>query len=199
MTELFRPISYLASEAEDRPECIGRAVPGVDIRVVAEDGAESGEADAGELWIRTPAALQGYWNDAAPVLEDGWFRTGDLARVSADGFVEITGRLRERILRGGYSVFPQEVEAVLAEHPDVAEAAVVGVPHPELGEEVAAFVVAKAGANPGAGTLAAYCQDRLARFKYPRHVRFVPELPKGATGKVLKAELLKGWGWGKGG
>ena len=199
MTELFRPISYLASEAEDRPECIGRAVPGVDVRVVAEAGAESGEADAGELWIRTPAALQGYWNDAAPVLEDGWFRTGDLARVSADGFVEITGRLRERILRGGYSVFPQEVEAVLAEHPDVAEAAVVGVPHPELGEEVAAFVVAKAGANPGAGTLAAYCQDRLARFKYPRHVRFVPELPKGATGKVLKAELLKGWGWGKGG
>ena len=199
MTELFRPISYLASEAKDWPECIGRAVPGVDIRVVAEEGAESGEADAGELWIRTPAALQGYWNDPAPVLEDGWFRTGDLARVSAEGFVEITGRLRERILRGGYSVFPQEVEAVLAEHPDVAEAAVVGVPHPELGEEVAAFVVAKAGTSPESGSLAAYCKERLARFKYPRHIRIVTELPKGPTGKVLKAELLKGWGWGKGG
>ena len=193
MTELFRPISYLASEAEDRPECIGRAVPGVDIRVVAEEGAESGEADAGELWIRTPAALQGYWNDPAPALEEGWFRTGDLARVSADGFVEITGRLRERILRGGYSVFPQEVEAVLAEHPDVAEAAVVGVPHPELGEEVAAFVVAKAGTSPRPDDLAAYCADRLARFKYPRHIRVVPELPKGPTGKVLKPELLRGW------
>lgn len=198
MTELFRPISYLASEPEDRPECIGRAVPGVDIRVVAHEGEESGEGDTGELWIRTPAALQGYWNDPAPVLEDGWFRTGDLARISGDGFVEITGRLRERILRGGYSVFPQEVEAVLAEHPDVAEAAVVGVPHPELGEEVAAFVVAKPGTSPGTDTLAAYCAERLARFKYPRHVRFVPELPKGATGKVLKAELLRGWSAEKG-
>ncbi len=193
MTELFRPISYLASEAEDRPECIGRAVPGVDIRVVAEEGAGFVEGDTGELWIRTPAALQGYWNDPAPVLEDGWFRTGDLARISAGGFVEITGRLRERILRGGYSVFPQEVEAVLAEHPDVAEAAVVGVPHPELGEEVAAFVVAKPDTSPEPDSLAAYCADRLARFKYPRHIRFVAELPRGATGKVLKAELVRGW------
>ncbi len=193
MTELFRPISYLASEAEDRPECIGRAVPGVDLRVGADEGIGSGEGDVGELWIRTPAALQGYWNDPAPVLEDGWFRTGDLARVSADGFVEITGRLRERILRGGYSVFPQEVEAVLAEHPEVAEAAVVGVPHPELGEEVAAFVVAKVGTVPETGSLAAYCKERLARFKYPRHIRVVPELPKGPTGKVLKPELLEGW------
>ena len=193
MTELFRPISYLASEPEDRPECIGRAVPGVEIRVVADEGVESAEADAGELWIRTPAALEGYWNDPAPVMEDGWFRTGDLARISDGGFVEITGRLRERILRGGYSVFPQEVEAVLAEHPDVAEAAVVGVPHPELGEEVAAFVVAKAGASPGTDSLAAHCRDRLARFKYPRHIRMVPELPKGPTGKVLKGELLRGW------
>ena len=181
MTELFRPISYLASEPEDRPECIGRAVPGVDIRVVAEEGVATGEGGTGELWIRTPA------------LEDGWFRTGDLARISAGGFVEITGRLRERILRGGYSVFPQEVEAVLVEHPDVAEAAVVGVPHPELGEEVAAFVVAKPGTSPGTDALAAYCADRLARFKYPRHIRFVSELPKGATGKVMKADLARGW------
>ena len=127
-----------------------------------------------------------------PVLEDGWFRTGDLARISPGGFVEITGRLRERILRGGYSVFPQEVEAVLAEHPDVAEAAVVGVPHAELGEEVAAFVVAKPGTSPGTDSLAAYCADRLARFKYPRQIRVVPELPKGPTGKVVKAELLRG-------
>ena len=191
--------------------------PGVEVRVVASEGvadngasagegdtradmgeagigeADTEEADTGELWIKTPAALTGYWNDPTPVLEDGWFRTGDLARITAAGFVEITGRLRERILRGGYSVFPQEVEAVLAEHPDVAEAAVVGVPHPELGEEVAAFVVAKPGASPGAGALAAWCADRLARFKYPRHIRLVSGLPKGATGKVMKAELLKGW------
>lgn len=197
MTELFRPISYQAGEEDDRPESIGRAVPGVEVRVAATEEALSGEAGAGELWIRTPAALQGYWNDPAPVLTDGWFRTGDLARISADGFVEITGRLRERILRGGYSVFPQEVEAVLTAHPEVAEAAVVGAPHADLGEEVAAFVVLKPGARAGADQLAGYCKDRLARFKYPRHIRFVPELPKGATGKVLKAELLRGWRSGK--
>ena len=113
------------------------------------------------------------------------------------GFVEITGRLRERILRGGYSVFPQEVEAVLAAHPDVAEAAVVGVPHADLGEEVAAFVVLKPEASTAAEGVADYCQARLARFKYPRHIRFVSELPKGPTGKVLKVELLRCWGSGK--
>lgn len=202
MTELFRPVSYLAEDEDDRPESVGRAVPGVEARVAGEgavgkDGAGSGEGGTGELWIRTPAALEGYWNDPAPALTDGWFRTGDLARISGDGFVEITGRLRERILRGGYSVFPQEVEAVLAAHPEVADAAVVGVPHPDLGEEVAAFVVARPGANPRADELAAYCAARLARFKYPRHVRLVPELPRGATGKVLKAELVRGWTAGR--
>ena len=197
MTELFRPISYLAAEEDDRPESIGRAVPGVEAKVVADGTAGSGEDGAGELWIKTPAALQGYWNDPSPVLTDGWFRTGDLARFSGRGFVEITGRLRERILRGGYSVFPQEVEAVLAAHPDVAEAAVVGVPHADLGEEVAAFVVLKPEASTAAEGVADYCQARLARFKYPRHIRFVSELPKGPTGKVLKGELLRCWGSGK--
>ena len=198
MTELFRPISYLAMEEDDRPESIGRAVPGVEAKVVAEGTAGSGEDGAGELWIRTPAALQGYWNDSSPVLTDGWFRTGDLARIAVGGFVEITGRLRERILRGGYSVFPQEVEAVLAGHPDISEAAVVGVPHVDLGEEVAAFVVLKPGASAVAEGIVGYCQNRLARFKYPRHIRFVPALPKGPTGKVFKAELLRGWRSGKG-
>lgn len=199
MTELFRPISYLAAEEDDRPESIGRAVPGVEAKVVADETAGSGEDGAGELWIRTPAALQGYWNDSSPVLTDGWFRTGDLARLSDGGFVEITGRLRERILRGGYSVFPQEVEAVLAAHPDLAEVAVAGVPHADLGEEVAAFVVLKPGARATAEDIADHCQARLARFKYPRCIRFVPELPKGPTGKVLKAKLLRCWGSGKAG
>lgn len=197
MTELFRPISYLAREDDDRPECIGRAVPGVETKVVPEETAAAGEEGAGELWIRTPAALQGYWNDPSPVLTDGWFRTGDLARISGAGYVEITGRLRERILRGGYSVFPQEVEAVLAVHPGVAEAAVVGVPHADLGEEVAAFLVLKPGAGAGADAISAHCEARLARFKYPRHIRFVAELPKGPTGKVLKAKLVEDWAPGK--
>lgn len=193
MTELFRPISYLAAEDNDRSDSIGRAVPGVQVKVVAErDDISRGEG-AGELWIRTPAALQAYWNDPSPVFVDRWFRTGDLARISNDGFVEIVGRLRERILRGGYSVFPREVEAVLEAHPDVSEAAVVGVPHNELGEEVAAFVVVRRGAMSEVTDIADYCKDHLARFKYPRYLRLVSDLPKGPTGKVLKEELLRVW------
>jgi long-chain acyl-CoA synthetase len=111
--------------------------------------------------------------------------------VSADGWVRITGRKRERILRGGYSVFPPEVESVLLGHPDVAEAAVLGVPHPELGEEVAAFVALRPGARATADELVEYCRDHLAAFKYPRRVRLLPALPRGATGKVLKGELRR--------
>jgi long-chain acyl-CoA synthetase len=137
--------------------------------------------------------MQGYVNspeETREVLtEDGWFRTGDLATVSRDGWVEIVGRKRERILRGGYSVFPQEVEALLLTHPAVAEAAVVGVPHPELGEEVAAFVALRPDASAEPHDLIAYCKDRLAAFKYPRQVTILPTLPRSATGKILKASL----------
>jgi len=194
MTELFRPISYLASDAEDRPDAIGRAVPGVDLRVVDDAGEPVAPGDVGELHVRTPAAMDGYLNapaDTAAVLGDGWFHTGDLASVTADGWVCIAGRKRERILRGGYSVFPPEVESVLLEHPDVAEAAVVGLPHPELGEEVAAFVALRPGARANAAALTAYCRDRLAAFKYPRSVTVVKALPRSATGKVLKAQLTR--------
>jgi long-chain acyl-CoA synthetase len=107
------------------------------------------------------------------------------------------GRKRERILRGGYSVFPQEVERVLLSHPAIAEAAVVGVPSPDLNEEVAAFVTLKPGAAAGADELSRYCQEHLAHFKFPRHVVIVDELPKGAAGKVIKAELIKGRYWGQ--
>jgi long-chain acyl-CoA synthetase len=194
MTELFRPISYLAADAEDRPDAIGRAVPGVELQIV-DDAGRPLEAEAiGELLIRTPAALDGYLGaplDTTAARGDGWFHTGDLASVTVDGWVRITGRKRERILRGGYSVFPPEVESVLLGHPEVAEAAVVGLPHPELGEEIAAFVALRPGARTNADELAAYCRDRLAAFKYPRRVTLVAALPRSATGKVLKAELTR--------
>ena len=195
MTELFRPISYLAADADDHADAIGRAVPGVELRVVDDAGRALDADDVGELLIRTPAALDGYLGapvDTPAALEDGWFHTGDLASVTADGWVRITGRKRERILRGGYSVFPPEVESVLLGHPEVAEAAVVGLPHPELGEEVAAFVALRPGARANADDLTAYCRDRLAAFKYPRHVTLVTALPRSATGKVLKGELASG-------
>jgi long-chain acyl-CoA synthetase len=182
MTELFRPISYLAGDAAESPEAIGRAVPGVEVRIVDD-----------ELWIKSPAAMEGYLNDRKETREvlrpDGWFRTGDLATMSASGEVRIVGRQRERILRGGHSVFPQEVETVLLTHPAVVEAAVVGVPHPELGEEVAAFVALRPGSATRPDELVLYCRERLAAFKYPREVTLVATLPRSAAGKILKSRL----------
>jgi long-chain acyl-CoA synthetase len=192
MTELFRPVSYLADDAADLPDAIGRAVPGVEARVVDTAGHALAPGEAGELWIRTPAAMDGYLHAEAEtraVLQDGWFKTGDLATISPDGFVSVVGRVKDLILRGGYSVVPGEVEAALLDHPAVAEAAVVGTPHAELGEDVAAFVTLRPGARADADELVAFCRERLAAFKYPRRVSIVTELPKGATGKVLKWQL----------
>jgi long-chain acyl-CoA synthetase len=190
--ELFRPISYLADDARDLPDAIGRAVPGVELRVVDDEGGARGAGDTGELWIRSPAAMDGYLRapeETAAVLQDGWFKTGDLATVSVEGWVSIVGRKKELILRGGYSVAPGEVEATLLSHPAIAEAAVVGVSHPELGEEVAAFVTLRAGTQASPDELVAYCKERLTAFKYPRRVSIVASLPKSATGKILKSRL----------
>jgi long-chain acyl-CoA synthetase len=193
MTELFRPISYFADDPTDFPDAVGKPVPGVEIRIV-ESGETKARGAAGELLIKSPAAMNGYLGDSEEtesVLENGWFKTGDLANISPEGFVQIVGRKRERILRGGYSIFPQEVEAVLLSHPAVAEAAVVGVSSPELGEEVAAFVALKPTAHATAEELLDHCKQRLARFKYPRQVNILKELPKGPTGKILKSELAE--------
>jgi long-chain acyl-CoA synthetase len=192
MTELFRPISYLADDTVDLPDAIGRPVPGVEVRVVDDEGHACGGGEVGELWIRSPAAMDGYLRsdeETRAVMPDGWFRTGDLAQVSSAGFVSIVGRKKELILRGGYSVVPGEVEATLLDHAAVAEAAVVGIPDAALGEEVAAFVTLRPGARANAEELVAFCRERLAAFKYPRRVSVVSELPKGATGKVLKWQL----------
>jgi len=181
MTELFRPISYQAADPTESPDSIGWPVPGVEIRIVDD-----------ELWIKSPSAMEAYVNapdETREVLVDGWFRTGDLATVSAEGLVTIVGRKRERILRGGYSVFPPEVEAVLLTHPAVAEAAVLAVPHPELGEEVAAFVALRPDSRATADELVAHCRERLAAFKYPRRLVVLDALPKSPTGKVLKGKL----------
>ena len=192
MTELFRPISYLAGDPAERPEAIGRAVPGVELRVVDDDGATLAPGEVGELRVRSPARLEGYLNapDGLDALAgDGWFATGDLARIADDGLVSIVGRKKDLILRGGYSVSPPEVEAVLLTHPAVGEAAVVGLPHPDLGEEVAAFVVLRAHARAEPDELVAHCASRLAAFKCPRQVRLVASLPRGETGKVQKWRL----------
>lgn len=193
MTELFRPISYLAGDPRDLPDAIGRPVPGVELRIVAEDGRQLGPGDVGELWISSPAALDGYLG--APeatraALDDGWFKTGDLAALTTDGFVRIVGRKKDLILRGGYSVVPAEVEAVLLAHPAVAEAAVVAMPHAELGEDIAAYVTLRPAVRAEADDLVAHCRARLAAFKYPRQVTIVADLPRSPTGKILKSRLV---------
>ncbi len=193
MTELFRPISYLAGEATDLPDAIGRAVPGVEVRAADESGCSVPAGEVGELWIKSPAAMEGYLDapeETRAVLEDGWFKTGDLVSLRPDGFLRIAGRKRELILRGGYSVFPAEVEAALLTHPAVAEAAVIGVAHAELGEEVVAFATLRPGSTAQPEELIGHCKERLAAYKYPRRIVLVDQLPMGATGKVLKSRLV---------
>jgi len=192
MTELFRPISYLAGDAMDLPDAIGRPVPGVEVRAVDEAGRPLPPGEVGELWIKSPAAMDGYLDapeETRAVLGGGWFKTGDLVSLSPDGFVRIVGRKRELILRGGYSVFPAEVETALLTHPAVAEAAVIGVAHAELGEEVIAFATLRPGSTVRSEELIAHCKERLAAYKYPRRIVIVDQLPRGATGKVLKSRL----------
>ena len=192
MTELFRPLSFRANDPNDVPNAVGKAVPGVEIKIELDDGTS--RDNIGELWIKTPAMMDGYLDapdETNEVIADGWFKTGDLALVDAEGYVQIVGRKRERILRGGYSVFPQEVEAVLVSHPAVAEAAVIGVADADLGEEIAAFVSLKRAQRLSSEELLDYCKEHLARYKYPRRIHILAELPKGPTGKILKSALVE--------
>lgn len=192
MTELFRPISFSATDEREVPDSIGRNVPGVDVRIVDPNDVALPAGETGELWIKSPARLSGYLGQAhatREVLNGEWFKTGDLATISPDGFVSIVGRKKDIILRGGYTVAAGEVEAVLMTHPDIAEAAVIGVPHPELGEEIVAFVVRRSGVQATPHDIVAFCKVRLASYKYPRAVYIRPELPKGPTGKVIKSQL----------
>ncbi|WP_155769380.1 AMP-binding enzyme, partial [Mycobacterium asiaticum] len=180
----------------DRPRkagSIGTPVEGVEMRVVDGNGAEVAQGEPGEIQIRGHNVMKGYWNlpDAtkATVSEDGWLSTGDVGRVDEDGYFFIVDRTKDMIIRGGYNVYPREIEEVLYEHPAVAEAAVVGVPHDELGEEVGAAVALKKGASVGTDELRDYVKARVAAYKYPRRIWFVDALPKGPTGKVLKREI----------
>lgn len=191
-TEIFRPISYLADDPTETPEAIGRAVPGVDLRIVDETERDQSPGSEGELLISSPGLMSGYLGapeETRAALSGGWFRTGDLARFNRDGLVTIVGRKKELILRGGYSISPPEVEAVLLTHPAVAEAAVVGRSHPELGEDIVAFVTLRSHVRADPDELIAHCARSLAAFKCPRLVRVVEALPRSATGKVLKSRL----------
>jgi long-chain acyl-CoA synthetase len=172
-----------------KPSSIGRAIPGVELRLVDEGGRPVEEGDPGEIVVRGDNVFTGYWPDGADGPVDGWFPTGDVAYLDADGDLFLVDRRKELVLVSGFNVYPREVEDVLAAHPDVREAAVLGVPHPYTGETVTALVVLEPGAHPSVDDLVAHCTRSLARFKCPTTVEFVDELPHSATGKVSKGRL----------
>jgi long-chain acyl-CoA synthetase len=175
-----------------KPGSIGTPVVGVEMRLVGNDGADVPVGEVGEIAIRGHNVMRGYWGRpeaTAEAIPDGWFRTGDLARIDEDGYYFIVDRKKELIIRGGYNVYPREIEEVLHEHPAVAEAAVIGIPHDSLGEEVGAAVALKPGAAATQEELRAFAKERVAAYKYPRHVWLVAELPKGPTGKILRREV----------
>jgi long-chain acyl-CoA synthetase len=194
LSETSPVASFNHPNAERKPGSIGTPVIGVEMRVVGPDGASLGVGEVGEIAIRGHNVMKGYWRKpeaTAEAIPDGWFRTGDLARVDEDGYFFIVDRKKELIIRGGYNVYPREIEEVLYEHPAVAEAAVVGIPHDSLGEEVGAAVALKPGATATPDELRAHVKDRVAAYKYPRQVWLVDELPKGPTGKILRREVRR--------
>jgi acyl-CoA synthetase (AMP-forming)/AMP-acid ligase II len=176
-----------------KPESVGVPVAVCDVKVVDELGNDLPEGGTGELWISGPNVVRGYWGKpeaTAQSFSDGWLHTGDVARVDEEGFVFIVDRAKDMIIRGGENVYCSEVEAALFEHPAVLDAAVIGVPHLVLGEEVGAVVQRKPGHDASAEELQAHVRERLASFKVPTHVWFRDEdLPRNPAGKVLKREL----------
>jgi long-chain acyl-CoA synthetase len=183
------------SVQERRIGSIGKPIWGVEARLVdPATGAECATGAIGEIWLRGHIVMKGYFGNpeaSAEAIQDGWLRTGDLARRDADGFLYVVDRIKDLIIRGGYNVYPREVEEVLYGHPDVAEAAVIGRPDERLGEEVVAVVSARPGHTIDPEALIAHCREHLALYKCPREVRVMDALPKSDTGKLLKRELRK--------
>ncbi|OYD69894.1 long-chain-fatty-acid--CoA ligase [Rhodococcus sp. OK302] len=179
-------------ERDPRPGSIGVPVWGIEAKLVDMDGNVVGQDGVGELALRGHNVMKGYLNRpeaTAEVMRDGWFRTGDIARCDADGFYYIVDRAKDVIVRGGFNVYPREIEEVLMTHPDVSLAAVVGVPDDRNGEEIKAFVILHRGSQITETVLIDWCKVQIASYKYPRSIEFVTTLPMTATGKILKREL----------
>jgi long-chain acyl-CoA synthetase len=177
---------------ERRPGSIGVPIEGVEMKVVDEDDNEVEQGEVGEIVIRGHNIMKGYWQrpDATDeAMRGGWFHSGDMARIDEEGYFYIVDRKKDLIIRGGYNVYPREVEEVLYEHPKIREAAVVGVPHDEWGEEIGAAVVLHDGEALSSQEVSEYVKERIAAYKYPRVVWFIDDLPKGPTGKILKREI----------
>jgi long-chain acyl-CoA synthetase len=193
LSETSPVVSFNHPDQVRKPGSIGTPIEGVQMRLVDDQGRTVPPGEIGEIAVRGHNVMKGYWGKpeaTAQALDpDGWFRTGDMARVDDDGYYYIVDRKKDLIIRGGYNVYPREIEEVLHEHPAVVEVAVIGIPHPDLGEEVGAAVALKPGASATPEELRAFARERVAAYKYPRRVWLVDALPKGPTGKILRREV----------
>jgi long-chain acyl-CoA synthetase len=192
LSETSPVASFNHPDRERKPGSIGTPIEGVEMQVWDEDGNEVPQGEVGEIVIRGHNVMKGYWERPEATeesIDDGWFRTGDMAKMDEDGYFFIVDRKKDLIIRGGYNVYPREIEEVLYEHPAIQEAAVVGVPDESLGEEVGAAVVLKKGESLDADEIKRFVKEQVAAYKYPRKIWFEDELPKGPTGKILKREI----------
>ncbi|GAC1400867.1 MAG: long-chain fatty acid--CoA ligase [Ktedonobacteraceae bacterium] len=176
-----------------KPGTVGLPVYGVEMRIVDADDKEVPVGEIGEIVIRGHNVMKGYYKRpeaTAEVIRNGWFHSGDIGKMDEDGYFSIVDRKKDMIIRGGFNVYPREIEEVLYEHPAISEVAVVGVPDTNMGEEVKAFIYLKPGATVSEEDIRAFCKERIAAYKYPRSIQFIDTpLPKNATGKILKREL----------
>jgi long-chain acyl-CoA synthetase len=195
MTETMATVTGHSSEDYlNRPDSCGPPVAVADLKIMSEDGTrELPTGEIGELWARGPMVVKGYWNNPEATAEtfiDGWVRTGDLARLDEEGWCYIADRAKDMIIRGGENIYSSEVENVLYDHPAVTDAALVGIPHQQLGEEPAAVVHLAPGTSASEAELQEWVAARLAKFKVPVKIAFSNEtLPRNANGKILKKEL----------
>jgi long-chain acyl-CoA synthetase len=175
-----------------KPGSIGRPIWGIDLKLVDSNDEEVPQGERGEIVLRGHCVMKGYYQRpeaTEEAMRNEWFHTGDVGYMDEEGYIFIVDRIKDMIIRGGYNVYPREIEEVLYQHPAVLEAAVIGVPDPKMGEDVKAFVSLKAGASATPEELIEFTKAKVAAYKYPREVEILPELPKNATGKILKREL----------
>ena len=187
------PVTNWCMPEDNRRGTVGRSLPRIETRIVAEDGALLGPNLDGEVRLRGPNVMKGYFNlpdeTADAFDEDGFFRTGDMGRLDDDGFLSITGRIKEMLIIGGENVFPREIEEVLNAHPSIQDSAVIGQPDPSRGETALAFVEMAEGCAFDDTQLRAHCRECLPQFKVPREIRRVDQLPRNATGKIVRRRL----------
>jgi long-chain acyl-CoA synthetase len=192
LTEASPAIAVERRGEEKRAGSCGKPLEGVQVAILDDGGRTLAAGEVGEICARSPGIMSGYFGmpeASAEALRDGWLHTGDMGCLDADGYLYVTDRKKDLIIRGGFNVYPRDVEDVLYQHPGVLEAAVVGKPDAALGEEVVAFVVPANGVIPTEEDLLAFCRERLAKYKSPKEIRFVEQIPKSPIGKVLKRDL----------